>query len=277
MGTVVIESKDDITAGDGARRAILNRKSVYATTTTANVFKLLNAAGIRTHYVRRLSSRKFEARHVGMIPLEIVIRRIATGSYLRRNPGVVEGTIFDPLVVEFFLKDDARHDPFIRFAWEEGNMWLFDAKSPSDEAIGIESLDDWRIQGKRKARLRLIDEHLVIDLGAIARHVFLTLETAWKRLEVDLVDLKIECGFDRETGELLVGDVIDNDSWRIWPLGEKDQAQDKQVFRDLKEVTDEAMDDVGDKYRRVAAWTDRFLEQRPRATSSWRLAQAIAS
>jgi len=60
--------------------------------------------GVRTHFVRRLSETEFVARHCEMIPLEFVTRRVATGSFLRRNPGVSEGYRFNPPKLEFFYK-----------------------------------------------------------------------------------------------------------------------------------------------------------------------------
>ena len=108
----IIFSKDDITAGDGARRNTLPGKGALSGRTTANVFKLLSAAGIPTHFVSAPSDDEMVVRRCDMIPLEVVMRRIATGSYLKRN-AVTEGTRFDPTVVETFFKDDANHDPLV--------------------------------------------------------------------------------------------------------------------------------------------------------------------
>ena len=164
-------------------------------------------------------------RRCDMIPLEVVMRRIATGSYLKRN-AVQEGTRFDPTVVEFFFKDDANHDPLV------DAEWIADQRH--------------RDAGRDRA---------AADLG---RQVFATLEQAWAKQDVQLVDLKIEFGRDVD-GNLLVADVIDNDSWRIWPGGRKEAMLDKQVYRDTVEVTDEALRGVLKKYQQVAALTDEFV------------------
>jgi phosphoribosylaminoimidazole-succinocarboxamide synthase len=110
---VYIVSKDQITAGDGARHNELVGKSRWSTITTANVFRLLNDAGVPTHFVRKIDDVTLLARRCTMIPIEHVQRRLATGSYIRRHPEVSEGTRFEPVLIETFLKDDARHDPQI--------------------------------------------------------------------------------------------------------------------------------------------------------------------
>src|SRR5687768_2584971 len=114
----VIVHKDDITAGDGARRHRLPGKGALSGRTTANVFRLLRGAGIPTHFVDAPADDEMLVRRCDMIPLEVVMRRIAAGSYLKRN-AVPEGTRFDPTVVEFFFKDDANHDPLVDDAWIE--------------------------------------------------------------------------------------------------------------------------------------------------------------
>ena len=215
----VIVHKDDITAGDGARRDRLPGKGALSGRTTSNVFRLLRASGIPTHFVDAPAADEMVVRRCDMIPLEVVMRRIATGSYLKRND-VPEGTRFDPTVVEFFFKDDANHDPLVDADWIV--------------AHGVATADE-------------IDR-----LTEVGRRVFETLEAAWAKQDVQLVDLKIEFGRDAD-GEVLVADVIDNDSWRIWPGGRKEAMLDKQVYRDTTEVTDEALRGVLTKYQQVAA------------------------
>jgi amidophosphoribosyltransferase len=222
----IIVSKDDITAGDGARRNQLPGKGALSGRTTANVFQLLRSAGIPTHFIAAPADDEMIVRRCDMIPLEVVMRRIATGSYLKRN-AVPEGTRFEPTVVEFFFKDDANHDPLVDREWIVGND-----VATSDE---------------------------VDRLADIGRQVFAALEKAWAAQDVQLVDLKIEFGRDTD-GNLVVADVIDNDSWRIWPGGRKEAMLDKQVYRDTADVTDEALRGVLDKYVQVAALTDAFVQ-----------------
>lgn len=230
----VIVHKDDITAGDGARRNQLPGKGALSGCTTANVFRLLRASGIPTHYVDAPANDEMIVRRCDMIPLEVVMRRIATGSYLKRND-VPEGTRFDPPIVELFFKDDANHDPLVDQEWIVAN--------------NVATADETE------------------RLAAVGRQVFAVLERAWAAQDVQLVDLKIEFGRDSD-GNLLVADVIDNDSWRIWPGGRKEDMLDKQVYRDTTEVTDEALRGVLAKYKQVAALTDAFVDARPGAAAA---------
>ncbi len=260
---VLVESKDDITAGDGIKRDIIQDKGIFSTATISNCFRLLNAAGIPTHFIERVGKRTFRARRVEMIPIELVARRIATGSYLKRNPETEEGAVFEELKIEFFLKDDARHDPLMVWNEKELLFSLFDAKKPlSADSIGTlwieELLPLGTIEEKKEAEWW---KRTVPELIELIRKVFLLLEQAWANQDVALVDLKIEAGIDMESGKLLLADVIDNDSWRIWPEGDKAQMMDKQVYRDLGEATAEAMSAIERKYAWVAKATAKFLSE----------------
>jgi phosphoribosylaminoimidazole-succinocarboxamide synthase len=218
-------SKDQITAGDGARRNELAGKSRWSTITTANVFHLLNDEDISTHFVEQINDTTLLVRRCRMLPVEQVMRRIATGSYLKRHPEVNEGTRFDPVLVETFLKDDARHDPQI---WEQDIVEM---------GVATATEISW-----------------MADQG---RRVFEVLERAWASIDVTLVDLKIEFGRDAKN-DLLVADVIDNDSWRLWPGGDKTRMLDKQVYRNLKEVTSQDLQEVADRYALVADLTGKL-------------------
>jgi phosphoribosylaminoimidazole-succinocarboxamide synthase len=218
-------NKDQITAGDGVRRDKLVGKSRWSTITTANVFRLLNAANIVTHFVEQINDVTLLVRRCTMLPVEQVQRRIATGSYLKRHPEVSEGARFEPVLVETFLKDDARHDPQI---WQEDIL-----------------------------KMRLVTLSEIEWMAQQGRLVFETLERAWATVDVTLVDLKIEFGRDN-SGNLMVADVIDNDSWRLWPDGDKTRMLDKQVYRNLQNVTEQDMQDVADRYALVADLTGKL-------------------
>ncbi|MFH1751279.1 MAG: phosphoribosylaminoimidazolesuccinocarboxamide synthase [Candidatus Micrarchaeota archaeon] len=199
-GNAILFFKDDITAGDGAKHDVLAGKGKYDWQTTKNCFELLKNNGIASHYVSAPEENYLIVKKMKMIPLECVIRRIATGSLLKRLP-FKEGTIFDPLLFELFLKDDALHDPFIN----------------DDHAIAL-----------KVASQKELDE-----IREITQRVFQVLEAAFSKQEISLVDLKIEFGRDGN-GKLLVGDDITNNSWRIWPGGSKEKMLDKQLYREGK-------------------------------------------
>ncbi len=222
---VILVHKDAISAGDGARRNEIPGKGALSGRTAANVFAMLNAAGVPTHFVDAPSPTEMIARRCAMIPVEVVMRRRATGSYLKRHPDTAEGTLFNPVLVEFFLKDDARHDPQIA-PWEL-------------EEQGIATADE------------------IAEMTEQGRRVFGLLEGAWRAQDVALIDLKIEFGRDSQ-GRLLVADMIDNDSWRLWPGGDKHRMIDKQIYRNLTQVTEEGLNLVKQKYAQVAEMTERF-------------------
>jgi phosphoribosylaminoimidazole-succinocarboxamide synthase len=246
---VIIESKAVLTAGDGAKRDFIEGKEIYATKTTCNCFRLLKAKGIPTHFIEKVDERRFKAVRLQMIPIELVARRVATGSYLKRYPEIREGTLLKELVIEFFLKDDARHDPLMVWDEEKSCFKLYQAKKPLNEGYLGELPRDYPFVPKTSNEVRYLEE--------LTKRIFLILEKVWAEQNVTLVDLKIECGFD-ETGKILVGDVIDNDSWRIWPAGDKSQMKDKQVYRDLTEMTPETQERLRKNYAWVAEATEKF-------------------
>jgi phosphoribosylaminoimidazole-succinocarboxamide synthase len=220
---VFMVHKDAITAGDGAKRDVIADKGALSCRTTSAVFRYLQQRGIATHYIGMLDARTMLVHRADMIPIEWVARRLATGSYVRRT-GVTEGTRFDPPILELFLKDDARHDPQIT-PEDAVNAGLC---SREELSSGLEGTQE----------------------------VFLVLEEAWAGQDIQLVDLKIE--FGRTAAGLVVADVVDNDSWRLWPGGRREQMLDKQVYRDLKEADAEALEDVRRRYVEVARRAELF-------------------
>ncbi|XP_040209162.1 uncharacterized protein LOC120940396 [Rana temporaria] len=232
-GCVLMQSKDQITAGNAARKDHMEGKASISNKTTSCIFKLLQEAGIKTAFVKKCSETGFIATHCEMIPIEWVCRRIATGSFLKRNPGVKEGYKFYPPKVEMFFKDDANNDP----QWSEEQL-IAARLSGAGLVIGQAEVD--------------IMKHSTVA-------IFEILEKAWSTQDCTLVDMKIEFGVDVTKKELVLADVIDNDSWRLWPSGDKSQQKDKQTYRDLKEITPETMQMVKRNFEWVADKVELLL------------------
>ncbi len=229
---LVVAQTDSISAGDGARRNEIAGKGRLAAQTTARVFRLLNLCGLPTHYLtggEDDDNNEMVVRRANMIPLEVVTRGVAAGSFAKRNPGVQRGTLLVPRVIEFFLKDDAQHDPMI---------------SP-DQIV---------------ARSIAAPQEIGI-MTELARLTFDILSHAWRKRDVLLVDLKIEFGRlagGENQGQLVIADVIDNDSWRIWPQGREELMLDKQIYRNLQTVDEAALEDVKRAYERVVDLVGTF-------------------
>ncbi len=253
---VLVISKDDITAGDGAAREELSGKAKACNKTAVNVFKLLELKGIPTHFLSWFDDQSFLALRAEMIPLEVVTRRIATGSYLKRNPNAWDGQVFSMVEYELFYKDDEQHDPIVRL-YDDGQICLYRADVRTDAALCLD------------IRKLLTDDGKEIDydqMRIIALQVFLILEEAWLELGLVLYDMKIEFGLvDDGLGgkRLVVADVITNDEWRLRD-GDGNQL-DKQVFRDAvrNNTVGEVVDDIIENYEMIAKLSE-FLPKMAR-------------
>ena len=234
---VVIQQMDAITAGDGARRNEIEGKGRIAAKTTARVFRLLNLCGVPTHYIsggEDDDNNEMLVRRAQMIPLEVVTRGVAAGSFVKRKAGVARGAILVPRIVEFFLKDDANHDPLI----EPDAVIAQNIATPQE--LGV--------------------------MSEIARIVYEILAHAWRRNDTLLVDMKIEFGrvaSGEHKGQLVVADVIDNDAWRVWPQGREELMLDKQMYRNLPNVTDADLATIKANYEQVADIVGTFPLMRP--------------
>lgn len=234
---VRIVSKDDITAFNMKRHASIEGKGQLCNALTCGIFEFLRLCGIDSHYMQKLDNYSFMARKLQMIPIEFVARRVATGSFLTRNPGVPENTVFRPLLLETFLKDDAKSDPLIT----------------QEQILASDKF------GLTRPQLNMMLETL--------KAVFEALELLWRESDCVLVDMKIEFGFDAG-GAIWLGDVIDNDSWRLWPRGDKKHMKDKQLFRNATEINDEVVKNVHECYGWVNKAFDKAAGMTPQMTMS---------
>jgi phosphoribosylaminoimidazole carboxylase/phosphoribosylaminoimidazole-succinocarboxamide synthase len=187
-----------------------------------------------------------------MLPYEVVVRREAHGSYLKRNPHFAKGQLFPQAIIEFFLKTKDKNwkgkplicdDPLLHFTEGTSEIRLFNPAKP------MHGQDPFLVLLTSEVFGRADEAKFFPEMRRIARQAFLVLEKAWQLEGGTLVDLKVEFGFDAK-GNLLLADVIDNDSWRVIEGG---AYIDKQLYRDGG-----ALDEVAAKYRHVAEITGHF-------------------
>ena len=260
---VIVENKNDITKNDDpAQTKIMVGKAELATSTTCAVFQLLKEAGIPVAFERQLSPTEFLAPKVEMLLLEIVRRRYAVGSFLKRHPDL-EVSIESPphrfhrAVFELFLKTTGGEiknrignhcgtvpvdDPFISNPSEK--RWtLFHPKKPSwNEAADLHC---------RVFQSSILPDGITVEMiEKLLRQVGLVLEGAWANLGCRFIDIKIEKGVTT-SGQLVVADVIDADNWRLRDAEWNELS--KQLFRDNVD-----MEEISDKYALVARLVQQF-------------------
>ncbi len=259
---VWVENKDEVTAHDDeAYTKRFDTKAVCATKTTTKIFELLNACGIPTSFVQKISDTEFIAKKCEMIPLEVISRRLAVGSFVQRRPDLKplagdKPHRFHQVYREFFLKTT-------KGKLEKGDQST-DLGLPEIPAKGggTKPLDDpliedvwirpWELMMPKQpawekgARLDIHvppggvlfpsnrnapapETDIIKTMDELNHKAFLVAEGAWAQLGYVLVDWKIEFGWTVD-GNIVISDVIDNDSWR---LRDRDfQELSKQLHRD---------------------------------------------
>ena len=194
---LISEFKDDLTAFNAEKRGNEAGKGALNCKISTQLFHLLEQHGIQTHLDKTLDDTHQLIKKVKIIPIEVVVRNIATGSLAKRL-GIKDGTVLPFTLVEFYYKDDALGDPIIN---DEHCLLLNLVKSESD----LEEL-------KRLGR----------EINAIMKSFF-----AERKLK--LVDFKVEFGVDQE-GTILLADEISPDSCRFWDM-DTNEKLDKDRFR----------------------------------------------
>lgn len=245
---VILENRDDITAFDDPNYTKqFEKKAQYCTTTTCEVFEMLAMGGVEVAFEGQISPTSFVAPECTMIPLEVVVRRFAVGSYLKRHPEYIRTKSQKPYrfpspLVEFFLKtnggvvkkgdksvdlkldvQNGEEDPFIANPNQE--KWLLcHSKEVCAEGMFLKTARVVRA-------LDVVDDLAEIgEMEKMALRAFKILESAWDEQGCTLIDLKLEFGKDSFCNTLMIADVIDNDSWRL--CDEKWNELSKQAFRD---------------------------------------------
>ncbi len=206
---MVIVFRDDTSAFDGKKKEALDRKGAVNNQFNAAIMEKLQAAGIPTHFEKRLSSNESLVKKLDMLPVECVVRNIAAGSIVRRL-GVEEGKELNPPTFEMFLKDDALGDPMINEYHVRSFGWA------TDEQIATM-------------------KELTFKVNDVLKQLFLDGNML-------LVDYKLEFGLFH--GEVVLGDEFSPDGCRLWDKDTREK-MDKDRFRqDLGGVI-EAYEEVG--------------------------------
>lgn len=225
--TVYMLFKDDITAGDGLKRDIIEGKAMLDWKINRDIYEYLNRLGIRTHYISSPKEKVSLVKKLSRkINLEVVSRRVAAGSIIHWGKAV-EGTRYDPITTEFHYKDDTLHDPMLDDSYVD---YLINAKDSSEFA----------------------------KMKSINANVLLYLEKAFALFDIQLIDLKLEYGII--DGQIHVIDEISGGSLRLWPYRHAHPNLGQQNI--LSELNPEGRLDkdtyrMGDKFDKVIA---RFKE-----------------
>jgi phosphoribosylaminoimidazole-succinocarboxamide synthase len=260
---VEIFSKNDLTGGNGARHEIIEGKGELANRTACNVFEYLKAHGIPMAYQRKTGERTFLAERCDMLPLEVVVRAKADGSLCKRYPAKFKK--FDALesfMVEFYLKTADKE-----FTSLSGVTYELPVDDPYIIILGgyesgygkVNLYHPGKEMALQKPFLSLSIEEVFTDAhrkclpeirGTVLRAFGLTRE-AWAALDCDILDCKFEFGIT-SSGRFVLGDVVDNDSWRN---RRNDKYICKQPFRDGAPIKE-----VMENYELVAALSDQLKE-----------------
>ena len=200
---LLVYYKDDATAGNGAKKGTIADKGVMNNKMTEFFFKLLEKEGVKTHLVDVTGDREMLVKKLDMIPLEVIVRNVAAGSFSQRF-GVKEGTPLKISTVEFCYKNDDLGDPF---------------------------MNNYHI-----AALGLATPEEVAEIEKQALKVNDILKAFLKEKKVDLIDFKLE--FGRLDGKIVLGDEISPDNCRFWDSDTHEKLDKDRFRRDLGNVED---------------------------------------
>ncbi len=263
-GLCILKAKNAVTKNDDPDATVtLEGKDVWSTATTCASFRLLRKAGLPVAFHRRLSPIDMLAPLCRMIPLECIARRVAEGSYCKRNPDIKKGYRFERLKIEFFAKTTAGslrpfngYDPIAIMPPNPANK---DGRPDDDPLIMNPESDEWVLAHSKTGvtismglpSMTVLPEGVTIaQLEELTRKAFLVLEKGWAALGWPMSDFKIEFGVDSK-GKLCIADVVDADSWRLYD--DKGNQMSKQIWRD-----NEPLEKLAAVYRKVAKMAQRL-------------------
>lgn len=205
---VIVSYKDDATAFNGLKKGTIAGKGVINNKMSNMMMQMLEKKGIPTHFVEQIDDRNTVVKKVSIVPLEVIIRNVAAGSFSKRY-GVAEGTAFSAPTIEFSYKNDELGDPLIN----------------DYHALALNLATKEEIETIKKMAFAVNDN----------------MKAFFKELNIDLIDFKLE--FGRFKGEIVLADEISPDTCRFWEAGTWDTTKhnslDKDRFRrDLGGVED---------------------------------------
>ncbi len=201
---VIVDYKDDATAGNGAKKGTIEGKGPINNRVTNHMMRLLEAEGVPTHYVEELSERETLVKKVDIVPLEVIVRNIAAGSLAKRL-GLDEGVRLSKTVLEYCYKDDALGDPMVNEYHIRAMGWA------SEENLAKIAGYSFKINDVLTAYLK--------DLG------------------IELIDFKLEYGRTAD-GTIVLADEISPDTCRFWDSKTGEKLDKDRFRRDMGGVED---------------------------------------
>ena len=193
---LIVSYKDDATAFNGLKKGTILGKGIINNQMSNRLMAMLESEGIPTHFVRELSQRETLVKKVSIVPLEVIVRNIAAGSFSKRY-GVEEGVVFEQPTIEFSYKNDELGDPLLN------TRHALALKVATPEEIEIIKVYSFRINEILKA--------------------------CWQTCGVTLVDFKLEFGRLAD-GTIVLADEISPDTCRLWD-SKTHEKLDKDRFR----------------------------------------------
>lgn len=200
---LIAEFKDSLTAFNGVKKAEESGKGALNNKISTEIFKLLEKHGIKTDLVKKIDDINQVVRKCKIIPLEVVVRNIATGSLTKRL-GIKDGTILPFTLVEFCYKNDELNDPILN----DEHCLLLDAVKTKDE------LEILKTEAKKINKI---------------------LKDFFDKKDLKLVDFKIEFGKTKD-GEIILADEISPDSCRFWDKNTNEKLDKDRFRQDLGNV-----------------------------------------
>ena len=206
---VVVSYKDDATAFNGLKKGTIEGKGVVNNKMSNYLMRLLEGAGIPTHFVEELNDRETLVKKVSIVPLEVIIRNVAAGSFTKRF-GVPEGTKLAIPTIEFCLKDDDLGDPMVN------NYHIIACGWATEEELNTITDYTFRINS------------FLLDF--------------FKKINIDLIDFKVEFGRTAD-GSIILADEISPDTCRFWDATTHEKLDKDRFRRDMGSVR-EAYDEM---------------------------------